>query len=114
MLHSKRSQQPSAKPYQWSRSRIEEQQTQPLPKGNLAFHAFLRAHRLSLLDVSLASGVRYLMLWNIEQNNPVCHAHALRVRSALYSMTGFLYQGPIAVHGERQEKHVTTQRPARR
>jgi len=102
------------KPYQWSRYRIEEQQTQPLPQGNLAFRAFLYAHKLPSLDVSLASGVRYLMLWNIEQNNPVCQAHALRVRSALYRMTGFIYQGPIVVHAERQGQHGTAQRPARR
>ena len=84
----------------WQRNRIENQTTQPLLSGNIAFRVYLSAHHLNSLDAARLSGVRYMTTWNIEQNKPVRPENAALVRAALRRATGVAYTGPIAVHAD--------------
>jgi len=95
----------SMRQYTWQRYRVEDQPTQRLALGNLAFRAYLYAHNLSSLDVALVSGVRYLTLWNIEHDIPILATHADSVRIGLQRMTGSAYTGPIAVHTDERGDH---------
>ena len=63
--------------------------------GNAHFRVFVEQHRLSLLDVALAAGVRLMTVWNIQQGRPVRAASAQAVRAALLRLTGRPYGGPI-------------------
>ncbi|HZS78580.1 MAG TPA: hypothetical protein VFA41_18360 [Ktedonobacteraceae bacterium] len=67
---------------------LSEQDTIPIPHGAIAFHSYLQRHHLTLLDVSLASGVRYLTIWKIAQNQPVRRETVEIVRSVLQRLTG--------------------------
>lgn len=67
---------------------LSNQDTIPLPHGAIAFQSYLQRHQLTLLDVSLASGVRYLTIWKIAQNQPVSRETVDIVRSVLHRLTG--------------------------
>src|SRR5258706_15508697 len=78
---------------------IAIEETQPLPGlREMAFRAFLIRHKLSLLDVALAAGVRLLTVWNVEQDYPISRQHAEKVRVGLHRLTGVDYRGGITVH----------------
>jgi hypothetical protein len=64
--------------------------------GNSPFRAFLEQHRLSLLDVAQAAGVRLMTFWNIQTGRPVRSRDAQAVRTALFRLTGLPYYGPLA------------------
>ena len=98
----------------WQRSRFENQDTQPLPCGNLSFRMYLSAHHLSSLDVARMAGVRYFRVWNIEQNIPIRSKHAALVRAGLRQMTGVAYTGPIVVHPDAQSTYREPTRDRRR
>lgn len=67
--------------------------------------AYLDHYHLSALEVSIASRVRYLTVWNILHDKPVRAEHAALVRRGLKLLTGVAYTAPIA--------HLTDQ-PSRR
>jgi hypothetical protein len=90
----------NAHTYQWQRYRVENQNTQPVPSGNLPFRLYLSAHHLTTLDVARLAGVRYATTWRIEQNKPIRLGHAALVRAVLYRATGVVYTGPIAVYSD--------------
>ncbi len=89
--------------YEWQRYRVENQNTQPLPTGNLPFRFYLSAHHLTSFDAARLSGVRYMTTWNIEQNKPVRPENAALVRAALRRATGVAYIGPIVVHLQTEQ-----------
>jgi hypothetical protein len=75
-----------------------EEQTQPLPTLRvLAFRAFLARHKLTMLDVARAAGVRMLTVWNITRDLPVSRQQAEMVRAGLYRLTGTQYRGGITL-----------------
>ena len=83
---------------------MSEEDTQPLPTlRGLAFRAFLNKHRLSILDVALAAGVRLLVVWNIAHDNPISRQQATMVRTGLYRLTGLEYHGGILLRAERAD-----------
>ncbi len=98
----------NAKTYHWQRYPIENQRTQPLPTGNLAFRSYLATHSLTIFDVASVSPLRPMTLWNIQQNIPIQAERESIVRATLRSMTGVAYTGPIVVHPA--DEHVTQQR----
>ena len=80
---------------------ITEQNTHPLDiiaiRGAVLFQAYLDRYHLHPLDVSLASGVRYLTIWNMQHGNPVNKRHALQVREGLRRLTGVPFTAPVAI-----------------
>ena len=72
---------------------IINQETMPLSALN--FRAYLSRHGLESLDVALASGVRYMMIWRIWEGKPICSALEARVRQGLLRLTGVPYTAPI-------------------
>ena len=97
--------------YHWQRYRIEEQVTQPLPTGNLAFRSYLSAHHLNSLDAARLTGVLYITTWNIEQNKPVSAGNAAVVRAGLRRTTGVAYTGPIMVHPDNHDDDTRKTQP---
>jgi hypothetical protein len=75
---------------------IPQPEPPPLSSG-AAFQSYLQAYQLSLLDVALASQVRYLTVWNIVHQVPVRVRHAAQVRVGLHRLTGVAYTAPIAL-----------------
>ena len=98
----------NVKTYHWQRYRVEEQQTQPLPSGNLPFRLYLATHSLTIFDVASVSPLRPMTLWNIQQNIPIQAEREPLVRATLRRMTGVAYTGPIVVHPA--DEHATPQR----
>ncbi len=84
--------------YHWQRYPIENQRTQPLPTGNLAFRSYLSVHHLTIFDIAQVSPLRLVTLWNIQHNIPIQAAREQLVRATLRRMTGVAYTGPIVVH----------------
>ena len=78
-----------------------EQATLPLDilaiRGAFLFRAYLQRYSLHPLDVALACHVRYLLIWNIQQGNPVTSIQATRVRAGLLKLTGIPFKAPIAL-----------------
>jgi len=72
---------------------LSDQDTIPLPHSSIAFQSYLQRHHLTLLDVSLASGVRYLTVWKIAQNQPVRHEYVEIVLRVLQRLTGEPFRG---------------------
>ena len=103
----------ATKRHAWQRYRVEDQETQSLALGNIAFRAYLYAYHLCSLDVALISQVRYLTIWNIEHNIPVQPTRAALVRTGLQHMTGVAYTGPIIVQ-TNEEEYDETLRSARK
>jgi hypothetical protein len=89
--------------YSWQRYRIENQNTQPLPTGNLPFRFYLSAHHLTSLAAARLADVPYAITWNIEQNKPIRSKTANVVRVALLRATGVAYTGPIVVHPQPEQ-----------
>ncbi len=85
---------------------ITEQNTHPLDiiaiRGAVLFQAYLDRYHLHPLDVSLASGVRYLTIWNMQHGNPVTRAHALQVREGLRRLTGVPFTVPLATQASTE------------
>ena len=80
---------------------VSEQETLPLQvagvQSAVAFQLFLKQYHLEPLQVAIASGVRYLTVWNIEHGNPVSLTHAAMVSQGLQRLTGVPYRSPIFV-----------------
>ena len=76
---------------------LTQQETQPLPVGAAAFQSYMIQHQLSLLDVALASRVRYLTVWRIAHALPVQGRHAALVRAGMQRLTGVPYIDSIAL-----------------
>lgn len=64
---------------------------------SVAFRACLQHYRQTEYRVAVASGVRYLTIWNIAHGIPVQSAHAAAVRKGLWRLTGTPYIFPILV-----------------
>ncbi len=88
--------------YHWQRYPIENQRTQPLPTGNLAFRSYLSAHHLTIFDIAQVSPLRLMTLWNVQHNISIQAAHEQLVRATVRRMTGVAYTGPIVVHPKEQ------------
>jgi hypothetical protein len=83
-------------------------QPEPLPlTTEAAFQSYVNQHHLSLLDVALASQVRYLTVWNIAHQVPVRVRHAAQVRVGLQRLTGVAYTAPIALIAGSPEQSLT-------
>jgi uncharacterized membrane protein YjjB (DUF3815 family) len=80
---------------------VSEQETLLLQlagvQSAVAFQSFLKQYHLEPLQVAIASGVRYLTVWNIEHGNPVSRAHAALVSHGLRRLTGVPYRSPIFI-----------------
>ena len=100
-----------------------EQDTMPLETiaiyGATRFREYLARHQLNPLLVSIACGVRYLTIWNIQRGHPVSRANADRVRVGLHRLTGVRFVAPLALYvddvpeknrtqGEQTERRVMT------
>ncbi len=82
---------------------MEDTQTLPLDiaalKSAIAFRAYLARFSLSLLDVSLATRSRLplAVLWRAAHGYAIHYQSAVRIRAALYALTGVPYTGQIHV-----------------
>ena len=88
-----------------------QQKIRQLPQSAVAFQSYLTHHQLSLLDVALASSVRYLTVWRIAHALPVEGRHAALVRAGLQRLTGVPYTAgiPLLVSSP-QHRHQTKEK----
>lgn len=77
--------------------------------GATRFREYLERHHLTPLLVSVACGVRYLTIWNIQRGHPVTREHADRVRVGLYRLTGVRFVAPLAVYVDDASGHSRAQ-----
>jgi hypothetical protein len=89
------------------REDLSEQVTQPLAvlramKSAAAFQQFLRCFQLEPLHVARACRVRYLIIWKLQQGQPIGRANGLLVRQGLERLTGVAYKAPIWVGDESE------------
>jgi hypothetical protein len=90
---------------------LTEQNTQPLAvlkamKSAADLQQFLRRYQLEPLHVARACRVRYLMIWKLQQGQPIGRANSLLVRQGLERLTGVAYTAPIWM-GEESEAQET-------
>jgi hypothetical protein len=65
--------------------------------SSAAFRAYVQRFDLTILGVALATKVRLLTVWKIEQGLPIRAADALAVRTGLQQVTGVPYPALICV-----------------
>ena len=65
------------------------------------FEQYLRHHHVEPRDVSIASGVRYLTVWNAMRDLPIRGEQAQKIRIGVQKMTGIAYDGPLVITPER-------------
>lgn len=86
---------------------VTSEETIPLDilaiRGAARFQAYLTQHNLNPIDVAVASGVRYLTIWNIQRGFRVTRLHAAKVRAGLFQLTGIPFIDQIAMQDAEPE-----------
>lgn len=60
-----------------------------------SFAQYLETHHIEPLQLSVASGVRYVTVWNALQGYPITEAHAQEIRAGIKQLTDQVYSGTI-------------------
>ena len=74
------------------------------------FEQYLSEHQIEPMQLALEADVRYLIVWNALKEKPISQEHALKIRVALYRMTGQVYRGPLPTHEQSPLDQLSTSR----
>ena len=86
---------------------ITNHETQPLSTKAVQraqITHYMKRHRLSIHTVAFVAGVPLMVVWRVQQGEPITKEHARAIRFAFLCLTGMPYEGMFAVYSEGSER----------
>ncbi|GCE50689.1 hypothetical protein EI42_05679 [Thermosporothrix hazakensis] len=85
---------------------ITNRETQPLSRKAVQrsqITHYMKRHRLSIHTVAFVAGVPLMVVWRVQQGEPITKEHAHTIRFAFLCLTGVPYKGIFAVYPEERK-----------